>query len=126
MAMTSLNIGAVMILQSPVMPTLEFQTTIAAPLEKVWAFHDDVARSLPALSPLGDDVQIESADVPVKVGSKIVILTNAPMGKRIRWVAKIIDHQPPHAVVFGEEARFVDEQESGPFKFWRHEHEFER
>ena len=30
------------------------------------------------------------------------------------------------AVVFGEEARFVDEQESGPFKSWRHEHDFER
>jgi hypothetical protein len=41
-------------------------------------------------------------------------------------VAKIVQHKPPRAVVFGEEARFVDEQESGPFKAWRHEHDFER
>jgi ligand-binding SRPBCC domain-containing protein len=107
------------------MPVLEFESTIAAPLEKVWAFHQDVQRSLPALSPPGDDVQIESADLPVTMGSRIVILAKGPLG-RIRWVARIIDSQPPHAVVFGEEARFVDEQESGPFKLWRHEHEFER
>jgi ligand-binding SRPBCC domain-containing protein len=54
-----------------------------------------------------------------------VLGLNGPLG-RVRWVARITQHQPPHAVVFGEEARFVDEQESGPFKFWRHEHEFER
>ena len=108
------------------MPTLEFDCTIAAPLEKVWAFHEDVMRSLPALSPPGDDVQIESADLPVRAGSRIVILAKGPLGKRIRWVAKILEHHPPHAVVFGEEARFMDEQESGPFKSWRHEHEFER
>src|SRR5262245_38784658 len=107
------------------MATLEFEITVAAPLEKVWAFHDDVKTSLPALSPPGDEVQIESADLPIKAGSKIDILAKGPLG-RIRWVAKIIDHQPPHAVVFGEEARFVDEQQSGPFKAWRHEHEFER
>ena len=108
------------------MPTLEFQTTIAAPLEKVWAFHDDVKSALPALSPPGYEVAIESADVPVQVGSRIVILAKGPLGRRLRWAAKIVEHRPPHVVVFGEEARFVDEQESGPFAFWRHEHDFER
>jgi hypothetical protein len=28
-------------------------------------------------------------------------------------------------VVFGEEARWTDEQESGPFASWKHQHEFE-
>ena len=28
-------------------------------------------------------------------------------------------------LVFGEEARFTDEQESGPFRSWQHSHEFE-
>jgi ligand-binding SRPBCC domain-containing protein len=107
------------------MPTLEFETTVAAPLEKVWAFYEDVAASLPALTAPEEGLTIESADVPVKVGSKIVLNVNGPFG-RVRWVARIVEHHPPHAVVFGEEARFVDEQESGPFKFWRHEHEFER
>lgn len=108
------------------MPTLEFQTNIAAPLEKVWAFHDDVNASLPALSPPGDQVSIESADLPVKVGSRIIILAKGPLGMKLRWVARITEYRPPHVVVFGEEARFVDEQEAGPFKSWRHEHDFER
>ena len=61
----------------------------------------------------------------MRVGSKIVIRAKGPFGA-VRWVAKIVEHHSPHAVVFGEEARFVDEQECGPFKSWRHEHEFER
>ncbi len=106
------------------MPTLEFQITIATPLDVVWAFHDDVG-NLPVLSPPEAQVQLESADVPVRVGSRIVINAQGPVG-RIRWVARIVEHKPPRVVVFGEEARFVDEQESGPFKSFRHEHDFER
>ena len=107
------------------MTILEFETIVAAPMEKVWAFFEDVERSLPALSPPGDQVTLESADVPPRVGSKIIIRAKGPLGA-VRWVAKIVEHVPPHAVVFGEEARFVDEQESGPFGYWRHEHELER
>lgn len=108
------------------MPTLEFETTVAAPLDAVWAFHENVSDSLPALSPPGDEVRIELADVPVRVGSRIVIEARGPLGRRVRWVAKIVEHVPPHSVVFGEEARFVDEMETGPFKAWKHEHDFER
>jgi ligand-binding SRPBCC domain-containing protein len=107
------------------MPTLEFAITVVAPLEKVWAFYQDVTTSLPALTAPEEGLVIELADVPVHAGSKIVLNVNGPFG-RVRWVAKIVQNQPPHAVVFGEEARFVDEQETGPFKSWRHEHEFER
>ena len=108
------------------MPTLEFETTVAAPLEDVWAFHENVRESLPALSPPVDHVSIESADVPIRVGSRIVINARGPFGRPMKWVARIVEHAPPHAVVFGEEARFVDEMESGPFKPWKHEHDFER
>ena len=109
------------------MPTLEFETSIAAPLEKVWAFYSDPITALPALTPPVVRTQIESADVPVKEGSRIVLnlVTPGPIRRRVRWVAKITEHRPPHAVAFGEEARFVDVQEEGPFKSWRHEHDFE-
>jgi ligand-binding SRPBCC domain-containing protein len=106
------------------MPTLEFETTVPAPLADVWAFFQDVATSLPALTSPAEAVKVESADVPVMEGSRIVLTMNGPLG-RVRWVAKIVAHAPPHAVVFGEEARFVDEQESGPFRQWVHAHEFE-
>ena len=107
------------------MPTLEFETTVKAPLEKVWAFFQDVNGSLPAISPPREQVTIESADLPLRHGSRIMLNVRGPLGK-VRWVARVVEHRPPHAVVFGEEARFVDEQESGPFKSWRHEHDFER
>jgi ligand-binding SRPBCC domain-containing protein len=108
------------------MPTVQYETTIAAPLERVWAFHEDILGALPALSPPKAQVRVESADLPARVGTKVVLTAKAPLRGRVRWVAVYTTHEPPHAVVFGEEARFVDEQESGPFKFWRHEHEFER
>jgi ligand-binding SRPBCC domain-containing protein len=92
----------------------------------VWELHDDPHRGLPALSPPESKVEIENADVPVREGSRIVISFNGLLGRRMRWIARIVEHRPPHPVVFGEEARFVDEQEHGPFKFWRHEHDFER
>jgi ligand-binding SRPBCC domain-containing protein len=109
------------------MPTLEFETTIAAPLEKVWAFYADPLSALPALTPPDIQVSMESADRPVRVGSRIVLNIRQPLlRRRVRWVARIVEHRPPHPVAFGEEARFVDEQESGPFARWRHEHDFER
>jgi ligand-binding SRPBCC domain-containing protein len=106
------------------MATIEFETITQAPLAKVWVFYDDVQRSLPALSDPRDQVQIESVDAPPRVGGKLVLHANGPLG-RVKWVAVYVEIVPPHAVVFGEEARFVDEQESGPFKTWRHSHEFE-
>jgi ligand-binding SRPBCC domain-containing protein len=107
------------------MPTLEFETIVAAPLESVWRFYQHVTVSLPALTSPAEGVVVESAQQPMGQGSQIVMTMNGPFG-RVRWVARIVEHRPPHAVVFGEEARFVDEQESGPFKLWRHEHDFER
>jgi ligand-binding SRPBCC domain-containing protein len=106
------------------MPVLEFEIVIGAPLEKVWAFFQRID-SLVALTPPQEQMAIESADEPLLAGARIVLAVKGPM-RRARWVAKIVEHRPPHAVVFGEEARFVDEQEEGPFAFWRHEHEFER
>src|SRR5438876_10934303 len=107
------------------MPTLEFETIVPAPIDKVWAFFEDVERSLPALFALEDQVKIEHADIPVRAGSAVIVRSRGPFGP-VRMVARVIEHRPPHAVVFGEEARFVDVQESGPFKSWQHEHDFER
>jgi ligand-binding SRPBCC domain-containing protein len=106
------------------MPTIEFEVTVASPLAAVWAFFEDVPTSLPALTSAEEGLIVDASDLPVRVGSRIVLGMNGPLG-RVRWVARIVEHVPPHPVVFGEEARFVDEQEEGPFKHWRHAHEFE-
>src|SRR6478672_47090 len=103
------------------MPTLHFETTVSAPLGRVWAFHAAVAAALPALSPPASRVQIESADLPVRAGSRIVLTARGPLGFRLRWVARIVDHRPPPmAIAAGATAGFVDD----PFKSWRHEHTF--
>lgn len=107
------------------MPVVTFDITLPAPLSRVWDFHEDVSRALPALSPPESRVEIVSADVPVRVGSRIIISARSPLGVRLRWVAKITGHRPPHHHADGLRAEFVDEQESGPFAAWRHEHMFE-
>ena len=107
------------------MPIIEFEVIVNAPLEKVWAFYQEID-SLVKISPPEDEVSIESAALPLREGSHIAIDAKGPLTSRINWVARIVEHRPPHAVVFGEEARFVDEQVEGPFSRWRHEHEFER
>ena len=104
------------------MGALEFAIILPAALERVWAFHEDVITALPALSPPEARVAIESADLPLRAGSGIVIRARGPLGFPVRWVARLVVHRPPD----GAEASFVDEQESGPFASWRHEHLFER
>jgi ligand-binding SRPBCC domain-containing protein len=68
---------------------------------------------------------IESADLPIREGSVIKIAVRDPLGRRLRWESRIAVFSPPHPVVFGMEARFVDVQMAGPFAMWTHEHEFE-
>src|SRR4051812_19277605 len=105
------------------MTELTFESVLPVSLAEIWEMFQRVD-FLPELSPPKMAVKIESVDLPFRVGTKLLLSAKGPVG-RIHWVAKIIEHRPPHAVVFGEEARFVDVQESGPFKYWRHEHEFE-
>jgi ligand-binding SRPBCC domain-containing protein len=105
-------------------PVLAFDITLPAPLSEVWQFHEDVRGALPALSPPDARLVIESADLPVHVGSRIIVTARDPLGRRLRWVAKYVEHQPPTSAA-PRAARFVDEQESGPFAAWRHEHLFD-
>jgi ligand-binding SRPBCC domain-containing protein len=107
------------------MPTLEFEMMVRAPLAKVWQFYQHPGTNLPRLALPGEPVVIESADEPLGEGARVVLRLAGPLGRPIRWVARIVEHRPPHPVVFGEEARFVDEQEQGPLAYWRHEHDLE-
>src|SRR5688500_14320413 len=108
------------------MPTFETETIVAAPLERVWAFHQDVQGALTKLQPPGAGRVMESVEPsPPELGTRVTVRAKVPMRGEMRWIAKYVEFVPPKAVVFGAEARFVDEQERGPFKSWRHAHEFE-
>lgn len=107
------------------MPTIHHETIVPASIGRVWLFFTDPVKNLAAISPPSSAVVIESADLPIREGSRVVIAAKDPIGRRIRCESRIDVFNPPHAVISGMEARFVDVQVSGPFAAWKHEHEFE-
>ena len=107
------------------MPIIHHETIVAASIGRVWLFFSDPVKNLPAVSPPSAAVVIESADLPVKEGARIVVAARDPLGRSIRCESRIETFSPPHPVISGMEARLVDVQVSGPFAAWKHEHEFE-
>ena len=99
------------------MAVVESSFLVRAPLDAVWAFHND-PRALPKIMPALFGLKIEGHDQPMRAGSRV----NISMGVgplRRGWALQVIAHEPPH--------RFVDEQlpGQGPFKRWHHTHLFE-
>lgn len=89
-------------------------TQINAPAEKVFAFHerDDI---FTLLTPPWQKVRLVSRHGGLEAGARVVF--RAFLGPfPVTWVAV-------HTA--SEKNRlFVDEQESGPFAYWKHRHEF--
>ncbi len=85
-----------------------FRCTPAALFE----FHER-ADALDLLSPQDGSVRVIQTPASLQVGAEAIILLGVgPLRKK--WVARHTVYEPPY--------RFVDEQVSGPFKSWRHEH----
>ena len=98
------------------MPLLELRLELpGVPREAIAAFHAD-PRVLEWLSPPAKKVRIVERPATIGSGARIV-LEAAPFGVRVTWVSRIEAWEPPF--------RFVDVQEKGPFRRWRHEHLFE-
>lgn len=97
------------------MPRFRRATYLDVPRERVWDWHAR-AGALQRLLPPWQDVRLVSRDPRLENGSRATLeLGLGPVRKR--WVAVHRD------VVPGE--GFVDEQETGPFESWRHEHRFD-
>lgn len=88
---------------------------IPRPIEEVFAFFSDV-RNLERITPPWLNFSITTPlPVRMRVGAEILYrikLKGFPMA----WRTNISAWEPPH--------RFVDEQVSGPYRLWRHTHEF--
>lgn len=94
---------------------LRSNQVISRPLHEVFDFFSR-AENLQELTPAWMHFRILSvAPQPVRRGT----LINYSLRWRvfpIRWTTEIVDWEPPH--------RFVDIQLKGPYKLWRHEHQF--
>ncbi len=98
------------------MHTLERQQTIPVPREELFEFFED-PRSLRKMTPDGMGFRILKMDqLPVRVGFRIKYRIRV-LGVSMRWLTTITEYE--------RNRRFVDDQTSGPYAYWRHEHTFE-
>ena len=95
--------------------TLRSEVWIPYPRKEVFEFFSR-AENLEALTPRWLQFRIVSpTPIGVKTGTRIRYRLRL-YGIPLRWESEISAWEPPH--------RFVDEQRSGPYRLWIHEHEF--
>ncbi|MBC7771490.1 MAG: SRPBCC family protein [Pyrinomonadaceae bacterium] len=95
---------------------LEVSMFVPLPIERVFAFFAD-ASNLEAITPQALRFQILTPR-PIEMQPGAMIDYKLRLhGVPIRWRSEITAYQPP--------VMFVDEQRTGPYKLWRHEHRFE-
>jgi ligand-binding SRPBCC domain-containing protein len=97
------------------MPRIENHMDLAAPIETVWAFHAEVA-NLIRVVPRNTRPHLLKLHERFEPGAEFILRLGLGYWW-IHWHARITEVDPPR--------RFVDEQVSGPFLAWRHEHRFE-
>jgi ligand-binding SRPBCC domain-containing protein len=89
---------------------------VPRPISEVFAFFAD-ARNLEVITPPFLRFSILTPmPIEIRTGSQLDYRLSL-FGVPLSWRTRITDWQP--------NARFVDEQESGPYALWRHTHEFE-
>lgn len=95
---------------------LEREQLLERPVDDVFAFYSDAA-NLEALTPRFLRFRILTPmPIAMRAGTRIEYSLSLH-GMPIRWRTLITRWEPGVA--------FVDEQESGPYAYWRHEHSFE-
>lgn len=97
--------------------TLLARQIIQAPRSQVWAFFSN-PRNLARITPPGMGFSMDETALPeaVRPGLMITHRLTPLFGIPMTWLTEITH------VVEGE--RFVDEQRTGPYKVWHHEHDF--
>jgi len=94
---------------------LKSELWLPQPVARIFPFFADAA-NLEVLTPPWLKFQIVSLrPLEMHVGTLIDYRLRV-RGLPMRWQSEITAWEPPH--------RFVDEQRRGPYRLWRHEHEF--
>ncbi|MFC1463537.1 MAG: SRPBCC family protein [Candidatus Brachytrichaceae bacterium NZ_4S206] len=95
----------------------EYAFIVNAPLDKVWAFHDDPT-ALPKVMTGPVKMHVHHVERPLQPGSRISMTMQVGPIRR-RWNVRLRAREAPRF--------FTDEQieGEGPFRRWRHTHAFE-
>ena len=91
------------------MERIEQRIVIAAPIERVFHFHDDT-RNLLRITPPSIKVNIETMGEP-GLGYEVVLKVRQFGLFTMRWKVRITEYTPPTLM--------SDEQVSGPFAYWK-------
>lgn len=91
------------------MERIEQRIVIAAPIERVFHFHDDT-RNLLRITPPSIKVSIETMGKP-GLGYEVVLKVRQFGIFTMRWKVRITEYVPPTLM--------SDEQVSGPFAYWK-------
>lgn len=98
---------------------LKYMQQIPAPIEKVWDFMTS-HHNLQKITPNTMSFEITSEDLQEKVyPGMIITYTLKPLlGIKMNWVTEITQVR--------DLEYFVDDQRTGPYAMWHHQHWFER
>ena len=98
------------------MRQLVFEQMLPGGIEQVWRFFSD-PRNLAKITPPGMNFSVTS-DAPDRIYPGLIITYKVSplLGIPVNWVTEITQVQEPFY--------FIDEQRSGPYAIWHHEHRF--
>jgi ligand-binding SRPBCC domain-containing protein len=95
---------------------LQYETALPLTLSEAWDFFSNPA-NLGRITPKEMDFRIVSGSGQRTYAGQLIIYKLRPlMGIPLQWVTEITQ--------CAEGKYFIDEQRSGPYRFWHHEHRF--
>ena len=98
------------------MKNFKKSTEIKCSVERAFDFHKDT-NNLKLITPPGISVKITSIELPLKMGSEIILNVKQFGLIRNKWHIKLTD--------FVQNKLITDTQIKGPFAVWKHKHIFE-
>ncbi|NCA86320.1 MAG: hypothetical protein EOM83_12220 [Clostridia bacterium] len=101
------------------MQTIQQEQVLSISLKEAWEFFSS-PKNLKIITPPFMGFDITAADLPAEIYQGMIITyTVKPLfGIPLNWVTEITQVQAPFF--------FVDNQKSGPFAVWHHQHFFEK